>query len=305
MTVAGIDQKTAKLGVIGGSGVYGIKGARVVAVHSITTPFGDPSDKIFELEIEDRNNVSTSDHSPANFLFLPRHGIGHRLLPSEINYRANILAMKQLGATHLLAASAVGILADGIHPGDMVIPDQIFDRTKGTRASTFFGDGVVGHVSFGVPFCPVFSSLVSSSASPHGKVKNGGTYVCMEGPQFSTRAESMFYREQLKASVIGMTALPEAKLAREAGLHYAMIALATDYDCWNPDEGEVSADAVVAVIRSNVEKANRVILGVAGKAAELGGTAKCSCVKASQHAIMTDAGYISAGMKDRLHHIVL
>ncbi len=289
----------AKLGVIGGSGVYGIKGARVVAEHPVTTPFGEPSDKIFELETEqDASRDSTGTSS--SFLFLPRHGIGHRLLPSEINYRANILALKQMGATHLLAVSAVGILADGIHPGDLVVPDQIFDRTKGTRPSSFFGEGVVGHVSFGSPFCPVFSELVAGSASNLGRVSKGGTYVCMEGPQFSTRAESLFYREQLKASVIGMTALPEAKLAREASLHYAMIALATDYDCWNPDEREVSADAVVKVIKSNVEKANRAILAVAENNRLLPDNSKCPCSHATHHAIITDPVKIPTGAKERL-----
>ncbi|MEY4631472.1 MAG: hypothetical protein RIQ81_1592 [Pseudomonadota bacterium] len=295
------------LGVIGGSGVYGIRGARVVAEHSATTPFGEPSDRVFELALEAPNVGNTAGGSAApapNFLFLPRHGLGHRYLPSEINYRANILALKQLGATHILAVSAVGILADGIHPGDLVVPDQIFDRTKGVRASTYFGDGVVGHVSFGTPFCPQFSRAVSTAAAHQAKVHVGGTYVCMEGPQFSTRAESVFYREQLKASVIGMTALPEAKLAREAGLHYAMIALATDYDCWNPHEGEVSADAVVAVIKGNAQKANHVILELAGNIRSLQPSPPCQCEIAVAHAVMTDPARIKPGIRARLTGIL-
>ncbi len=279
-----------KLGVIGGSGVYGIKGARVTASHAVTTAFGDPSDKVFELQAE------------KSFLFLPRHGIGHRLLPSEINYRANIMALKNLGATHILAVSAVGILADGIHPGDFVIPDQLFDRTKSLRASTFFGDGVVGHVSFGTPFCPAFSELTAQCAAPHTKVHQGGTYVCMEGPQFSTRAESVFYREQLHATVIGMTALPEAKLAREAGMHYGMVALATDYDCWNESEGEVSADAVVAVVRSNVAKVNQVILDIVARVDQH--LESCACQKSAANAVMTDPSFISDQARQRLGGIL-
>ncbi len=296
------------LGVIGGSGVYSIKGATVAREHAIETPFGVPSDKVFELRVHGQEHApdgAPAIHAP-RFFFLPRHGIGHRLLPSEINYRANIMAMKQLGVTHLLAVSAVGILADGIHPGDLVIPDQIFDRTKGIRPSTFFGGGVVGHVSFGQPFCASLSRDVLARAKAHGTAHSGGTYVCMEGPQFSTRAESLFYREQLRASVVGMTALPEAKLAREAGLHYAMLSLATDYDCWNEHEGEVSADAVVAVVRANVAKANNVILDLA---ATLDKTSKahdhgCGCATAVSRAVMTDPSRIPSEIRTRLSVIL-
>ena len=210
--------------------------------------------------------------------------------------------------THVLSVSAVGILADGIHPGDLVIPDQFFDRTKGVRESTFFGGGVVGHVSFGTPFCPIFSGITAKVAAAQGTVHVGGTYVCMEGPQFSTKAESIFYREQLKATVVGMTGLPEAKLAREAGLHYAMLALATDYDCWNESEGEVSAAAVVAVVRSNVAKANRVILDLAANVSAQSHRAApphpCSCASATSHAVMTDSSHISASARTRLRGII-
>lgn len=290
------------LGVIGGSGVYSIKGATVACEHVIDTAFGAPSDKVFELRLD------PGSASGAGFFFLPRHGIGHRLLPSEINYRANILALKQLGVTHLLAVSAVGILADGIHPGDLVVPDQIFDRTKGLRPSTYFGDGIVGHVSFGTPFCRGFSELVSACAANQGTSHRGGTYVCMEGPQFSTRAESLFYRQQLRASVVGMTALPEAKLAREAGLHYAMVALATDYDCWNEAEGEVSADAVVAVVRSNAAKANKVILDLAAATSKITTSTShdhaCSCAQAVSTAVMTDPARIPPATRQRLATIL-
>ncbi|NDE15042.1 S-methyl-5'-thioadenosine phosphorylase [bacterium] len=293
------------LGVIGGSGVYSIKGATVAREHAIETAFGAPSDKVFELRVavRDAGPDAVNGAHGSRFFFLPRHGLGHRLLPSEINYRANILAMKQLGVTHLLAVSAVGILADGIHPGDLVVPDQIFDRTKGVRPSTFFGGGIVGHVSFGKPFCGVLSRQVAMSAKAHGTTRSGGTYVCMEGPQFSTRAESLFYREQLSASVIGMTALPEAKLAREAGLHYAMLALATDYDCWNEHEGEVSADAVVAVVRANVAKANNVILDLAS-ALNQTPDQTCGCATAASRAVMTDPSRIPPEALTRLASIL-
>lgn len=284
-----------RLGVIGGSGVYGIKGANVIAEHDVETPFGSPSDKIFELQVTASHGLP----APVTILFMPRHGIGHRLLPTEVNYRANILALKNAGATHILAVSAVGILADGIHPGDLVVPDQLFDRTKGIRQSTFFGEGLVGHVSFGEPFCKPFSQLTLSStrqvthqSDDRTNCVDGGTYVCIEGPQFSTKAESLFYRQTLGASIIGMTAIPEAKLAREAGLHYAMLALATDYDCWNESEDEVSTDAVVAVVRKNAAKANEVVIDVARNLANLSHS-QCRCAIGAKNAIMTDPSKVT------------
>jgi 5'-methylthioadenosine phosphorylase len=294
-----MEQRTrpAKLAVIGGSGVYSIKGAKVVAEHSVTTPFGQPSDRIFELELE-------KPEATNRFLFLPRHGIGHRLLPSEINSRANLAALKQLGATHVLAVSAVGILADGIHPGDLVVPDQLFDRTKGVRSSTFFGGGIVGHVSFGTPFCPGFSEVVFEAARMQSKAHKGGTYVCIEGPQFSSRAESIHYRESLGASVIGMTAVPEAQLSREASLHYSLVALATDYDCWNPHESEVTADAVVAVVKSNSVKANAVVLEIASRLNDVAIKKACYCAAATAHAVMTDPTRITPEMRQRLAGVI-
>ncbi len=250
--------QATKLGVIGGSGVYQMDGAKLIAEHKITTPYGEPSDLIVEAQIDNRS-----------VFFLPRHGRGHRLLPSEVNYRANIYAMKQLGVNCLLAVSAVGIMTDNIAPGDMVVPQQIFDRTKGVRASSFFGNGVAGHVEFADPFCPQMIEFIEASVrSVTDRCYTGGAYVCIEGPQFSTRAESNFYRETLRPSVIGMTGVPEAKLAREAEICYGMLALATDYDCWHEVEEDVNVESVLRVLRENSQKANQIIRGLAAKLPE-------------------------------------
>ena len=193
-----------KLGIIGGSGIYQIPGVELVKEHTISTPFGEPSDKVIEGKLHGRT-----------VYFLPRHGKGHRFTPSEVNYRANIYALKSLGVTHVLAVSAVGIMKEHIKPGDLVVPDQIFDRTKGKRADTFFGEGIVGHFELADPFDAEFSRWIEKAArSVTDRVHFGGAYVCMEGPAFSTRAESRHYRETLRPAVIGMTAIPEAKLAR-------------------------------------------------------------------------------------------
>ncbi len=241
--------RAVKLGVIGGSGVYQMSGVELVQEHSIQTPFGDPSDKVIEARVDGRE-----------VYFLPRHGKGHRLLPSEVNYRANIYALKSLGVSHVLAVSAVGIMKEFIRPGDMVVPDQIYDRTKGVRNSTFFGQGIVGHVEFADPFCSVFSDWIETAArSVTERVHRGGTYVCIEGPQFSTRAESIQYREVGRPAVIGMTGVPEAKLAREAEMAYGMLALATDYDCWHEHEADVSVEAVLAVLKANSTAANNIV----------------------------------------------
>ncbi len=238
-----------KLGVIGGSGVYQMSGVEVIKEHAISTPFGDPSDKIIEARLNGRP-----------VYFLPRHGKGHRYLPSEVNYRANIYALKSLGVTHVLAVSAVGIMKEYIQPGDMVIPDQIYDRTKGQRNGSFFGGGIVGHIEFADPFCSDLSGWIEVAARKvSARVHRGGAYVCIEGPQFSTRAESHHYRATLRPAVIGMTGIPEAKLAREAELCYGMLALATDYDCWHEGEADVSVDAVLAVLKANSENANEIV----------------------------------------------
>jgi len=279
----------ARLGIIGGSGVYGIEGVTIVAEHALETPFGKPSDPVVEMR-------PAGDER--SFFFIPRHGKGHRFTPTEVNYRANIHAMKQLGVTHLMAVSAVGIMKEQIRPGEMVVPNQIFDRTKGVRPSSFFGDGVVGHVAFADPFCSVFSTQVANASDQEGaKTHRGGTYICMEGPQFSTRAESHFYRATLGPSVIGMTALPEAKLAREAEMCYGMLALATDYDCWNEKEGDVSVEAVIAVLKSNAALANRIVKQVAETLPQ---KCSCSCHAAAAMAIMTNPAMIPTEARRRL-----
>ena len=278
---------SVKLGVIGGSGVYQMQGVDVVAEHEMTTPFGAPSDLVVETSIGGRS-----------VYFLPRHGKGHRLLPSEVRYRANIHALKQLGATHVLAVSAVGIMQEHIRPGDMIVPDQLFDRTKGVRPSTFFGDGIAGHVSFADPFCPELGQVVVGAAkNRRATVHEGGTYVCMEGPQFSTRAESHFYRDSINATVIGMTAIPEAKLAREAEMCYAMLAMGTDYDCWHEGEEDVDVTTVLEILKANAEMANSVVKEIAELLPE---STECECLTAAQYAIITAPEAITNEAKKRL-----
>ena len=275
------------LGVIGGSGVYQMDGVEAVCEHELDTPFGAPSDRLVEARIGDRT-----------VMFVPRHGRGHRLLPSEVNARANIHALKQLGVTHVLSVSAVGIMQEQIRPGDMVVPDQLFDRTRGVRPSTFFGNGIVGHVTFADPFCADLRAVVVDAATRKGAtVHDGGTYVCMEGPQFSTRAESHFYRGAVGAAVIGMTALPEAKLAREAEMCYAMLAMGTDYDCWHEAEEDGSIDAVLAVLRANAALANGIVQELAVMMPEV---SDCECQHAAQNAIITAPEMISDEVKERL-----
>ena len=279
--------KQIRLGVIGGSGVYQMEGVERVAEHTLDTPFGPPSDSVVETRIHDRP-----------VLFLPRHGRGHRLLPSEVNARANIHAFKQLGVTHVMAVSAVGIMQEQIRPGDMVVPDQIFDRTRGLRKSTFFGDGIVGHVSFADPFCTEFCRiLVDAARQCDATVHAGGTYICMEGPQFSTRAESRFYRDAVGATVIGMTALPEAKLAREAEMCYAMLAMGTDYDCWHETEEDVDIESVLQILKSNASLANAAVREVAR---QLPAATDCDCLSAARFAIITAPEAISEAARERL-----
>lgn len=275
------------LGVIGGSGLYQMEGADTVTEHALDTPYGKPSDAIVEAKVEGRS-----------VYFLPRHGKGHKLLPSEVPARANIHAFKQLGVTHVLAVSACGIMREEIKPGDMVVPDQIFDRTRGLRPSTFFGEGVVGHLPFADPFCEELREVIIEAGKEAGaELHAGGTYICMEGPLFSTRAESNFYRKAVDASVIGMTALPEAKLAREAELCYAMLAMGTDYDCWHEEEEDVTIDQILAVMKANGALANRIVADVA---ARLPTESDCSCLSAAQYAIVTDRASIPAEAKERL-----
>ncbi len=276
-----------KLGVIGGSGIYQMDAVKVVREHDIVTPFGKPSDPVIEGLIGNRT-----------VYFIPRHGKGHRYTPSEVPYRANIHALKQLGVTHVLAVSAVGIMREDIRPGDMVVPDQIFDRTKGVRDSTFFGEGIVGHISFADPFCDEMRHVIVESAKAKGaRVHTEGAYVCMEGPQFSTRSESRFYRETLRPAVIGMTAIPEAKLAREAEMCYGMLALATDYDCWHETEEDVSVDAVIAVLKANATLANAIVKQVSET---LPVTSSSPILTGASQAIMTHADVIPASTRKKV-----
>jgi 5'-methylthioadenosine phosphorylase len=239
-----------EIGIIGGSGLYKMEALKDVKEIAVETPFGSPSDALI---------VGTLEGTPV--AFLPRHGRHHNLLPSELPFRANIYAMKQLGVKYLISASAVGSLKQEVKPLDMVVPDQFIDRTK-NRISTFFGEGIVAHIAFGDPVCSqlaqILSDAVASLELPDVNLHRGGTYVCMEGPAFSTKAESNLYRSW-EATVIGMTNLPEAKLAREAEIAYATLALATDYDCWHPDHDHVTVEMVVANLQRNAINAQKVI----------------------------------------------
>ncbi|MGA7828985.1 MAG: S-methyl-5'-thioadenosine phosphorylase [Geobacteraceae bacterium] len=278
------------LGVIGGSGLYEMEGLTEVNEVIVQTPFGDPSDAFI-----------TGMLDGVRMVFLPRHGRGHRLLPSEVNYRANIYGMKQLGVTRLISVSAVGSMREEIEPGHIVIPDQFIDRTNATRANTFFGKGIVAHVQFANPVCSELSAVLEVAARKAGaSVHRNGTYLCMEGPAFSTRAESLLYRT-FGVSVIGMTNVPEAKLAREAELCYGVIALATDYDCWHETHDDVSVDAILAIIRQNVTMAKTIIRNAC---ASLAAERKCPCVNALQYAIITDRSVIPEKVKSDLAPII-
>jgi len=239
------------LGVVGGSGIYEIPGLERVERIRVDTPFGAPSDA-----------VTCGALGETTLLFLPRHGIGHHIAPHQINYRANICALRKLGAEQVVSLSAVGSMREDIEPGQVVVVDQFIDLTK-RRISTFFDTDIVAHVPFAVPVCPALSQALASAARRAGAhVHEGGTYLCMEGPQFSTRAESFLYRTW-GVAVIGMTAMPEAKLAREAELPYAVMALATDYDCWHETEQDVSVEAVLEVVRRNSALAKRAVAELA------------------------------------------
>ncbi len=265
-----------KIGIIGGSGIYDIEGVKNVDTVEVNTPYGLPSDKIIVGELEG-----------VKFAFLPRHGRGHKISPSELNFRANIYALKKLGVEKVLSISAVGSLKEELKPCDFVIPEQLFDRTK-NRASTFFGQGIVAHVGFAEPFCSGLSQLAFDTAKQIGiSVHKGGTYICMEGPQFSTKAESNTYR-QLGFSIIGMTALPEAKLAREAEMCYVTVALVTDYDCWKEDE-EVSVEQILANLSANSDNAKKFIKAILPK---LKDAQECACSSALSTAIVTPAEVI-------------
>lgn len=266
-------------------------GLTSVSEVRLDTPFGPPSDSYL-----------VGDLDGVKMVFLPRHGRGHRLLPSEINYAANIYGMKQLGVEYLLSVSAVGSLREEIHPGDVVLPDQFIDRTR-RRRSTFFGDGVVGHISFADPICLALHAELLLAAQEHSaKVHPRGTYVVMEGPAFSTRAESHLYRSW-GADVIGMTNLPEAKLAREAEMCYATVALPTDYDCWKQEEEAVSVDAVIAVLQRNIAMAREILRSAARRISKLP-ERTCPCASAARYAIMTAPESIPPEAPKRLEVII-
>jgi len=278
------------LGVIGGSGLYELDGLVDVERRRVPTPFGDPSDELIIGRL-----------GGTRLVFLPRHGRGHRLLPTELNYRANVFAMKTLGVEWILAVSAVGSLKKEIEPGHVVVPDQLIDRTF-HRASTFFGRGIVAHVGFADPYCRNLGLRIAEAARGAGAtVHEGGTYVCMEGPLFSTRAESNLYRSW-GAAVIGMTSLQEAKLAREAEICLATLALSTDYDCWNLEHSkDVDIEEVLQVIHANVALAKKTIAAVAGA---LPARTGCPCPTALANAIITDRAAIPESVKRELAPIV-
>ncbi|MEK6636240.1 MAG: S-methyl-5'-thioadenosine phosphorylase [Planctomycetota bacterium] len=273
------------IGIIGGSGLYNIEGIKDVKAVSIDTPFGKPSDSYMVGTLEGRKVA-----------FLPRHGRGHTILPSELNFRANIYGMKKLGVEHIIAVSAVGSMKEEIKPLDIVIPNQFFDRTRG-RISTFFGEGIVGHVSFADPVCEVLANTLFNAAKSVGvHVHKGGTYLCMEGPLFSTRAESNVYR-QWGVSIIGMTNLQEAKLAREAEICYSTIAMATDYDCWHVSEEAVTLEMIISNLNKNAETAKRILKTAIPKIEQ---KRKCACAAASQNAIVTNKDLIPESTKKKL-----
>jgi 5'-methylthioadenosine phosphorylase len=283
----------AMIGVIGGSGLYRMAEMTETEEVKVLTPFGNPSDVI---TIGKVNGVSMA--------FLPRHGRGHRLSPTEIPVRANIWALKSLGVEHVISVSAVGSLREHIAPRDLVIPDQIFDRTK-SRVNSFFEGGVVVHCTFAQPFCPHLSELLLDATQDLDgvKVHTGGTYVCMEGPLFSTKAESKAYR-QWGMDIIGMTALPEAKLAREAELCYATIACVTDYDCWHESEESVTVEMVIGNLNANIANAQRILQEVAQQIPTSRAELSCGCASALASSIMTDQTLIPSDARERYRLLI-
>ena len=282
-------REAIKIGIIGGSGLYSMAGLTGTREVRVKTPFGDPSDAIVTGNLEGRRVA-----------FLSRHGRGHLFSPSEINYCANICALKMLGVERIISVSAVGSLRENLPPQDFLIPDQFFDRTRG-RTATFFGGGIVAHITFDKPTCPALSEHLAGACDRAGvRAHRGGTYVCMEGPQFSTLAESHTYR-QLRFDVIGMTNLTEAKLAREAELCYATIAMITDYDCWHSQHDAVTLDEILANLNKNTENVQRAIHEVVRALPE---ERDCKCGSALAHALVTDRKMIPAAAKKKLAPII-
>lgn len=277
------------IGVIGGSGLYQMEGLSDVESVSIETPWGNPS-----------SSLVTGTLGDTRMVFLPRHGVGHTISPSEINFRANIYAMKAMGVEWIISVSAVGSLKEEVEPGHILIPDQFIDNTKG-RPSTFFEGGIVAHVSMAEPVCSVLSDcLREASIGCVETVHSGGTYICIEGPQFSTRAESHLYREW-GASVIGMTAMPEARLAREAEICYSIITLCTDYDCWNEDHDDVQVSDIIEIMNKNVDAAKKILVAAVDIISD---KRECSCVDALGCSIITSPERVTEETKNRLELIV-
>jgi 5'-methylthioadenosine phosphorylase len=278
------------IGVIGGSGFYSISGLEGLEQIDLNTPFGAPSDTFYRGRL-----------GAVRVVFLARHGRGHRIMPSELNYRANIYAMKQLGVEYLVSVSSAGSMKEDLHPGDFLVPDQFIDRTF-KRPQSFFGNGIVAHVSLADPVCPALSAALTAAGREAGaRIRNGGTYLCIEGPQFSTRAESNLYRSW-NVDVISMTAMQEARLAREAEFCYAAMALVTDYDCWHQEQREVDIGSVLRVLKENVAVAQRAIAALAGRLA--GAPRSCGCAHALKDAIITDRAMIPRKLAGDLHLLI-
>ena len=279
----------ARVGIIGGSGLYQMEGIQNLQEVSLETPFGAPSDAYLIGELEGWSVA-----------FLPRHGRGHRILPSELPFRANIYGMKLLGVERIFSISAVGSMREDVRPGDLLVPDQFYDHTR-RRVGTFFGDGVVAHVALADPVCPELSRILVESAEALGyRVHRGGTYLCIEGPQFSTRAESHIYR-QWGVDVIGMTNVPEVKLAREAEICYATLALVTDYDCWHEEEEDVTAERILAILHENVERAKKILREALTRLPQERG---CACGHALRDALVTAPEHIPPDVRRRLEPIL-
>ncbi|MFQ5508444.1 MAG: S-methyl-5'-thioadenosine phosphorylase [Leptospirillia bacterium] len=273
------------IGIIGGSGLYEIEGFEDVSEREVDTPYGKPSDPLVMGSLMGQDVV-----------FLARHGRGHRYLPTEINYRANIYALKAAGVTRIFSVSAVGSMREELVPGQVAVIDQFFDHTR-HRGSTFFGDGVVGHVALGHPICGAVANVLADGADDAGAtVHRGGTYLCMEGPQFSTVAESKIYRTW-GVDVIGMTNVTEAKLAREAGMCYATLAMLTDYDCWHPDHDHVTTEMVIEVLLQNVKLSKEIIKKALARIDQVG---ECGCADAAKNAVLTARDRITPEMRERL-----
>lgn len=280
----------ARIGIIGGSGIYQMEGLELLYEREVETPWGKPSDAYVVGSIDGERLV-----------FLARHGRGHRLIPSELNFRANIFGFKLLGVETILSASAVGSMKEEYRPTDIVFPDQFIDRTR-HRADTFFGEGIAAHVSFADPICAeVATAMAAASREVGARTHEGGTYLCMEGPQFSTRAESNLYRSW-GVDVIGMTNLQEAKLAREAEICYATMALVTDYDCWHETEESVTVEQVIGYLRKNAATASQILRTVFPRLARR--ERECPCASALRYAIITDPGQIPAKRKEELGVLV-